>query len=129
MSCAGGSNTGKDSGIKLAEALGNSKIEEFQLDRTDLIGSRNFKHWMEAFEKNQRLKKLMLSGMIVNTSFVDESTFDEKSSTVQHQFDDRQRIHYIQVDKCFPDSSMTKEQVQQIKEITSATYVVIDSMY
>jgi len=129
ISCAGGSNTGRDFGIKFAEALGKSKIEEFQLDRTDLIGSRNFEYWLKAFEKNQRLKKLRLSGMLLNIAFVNESTFDEKSSTVQHHFDDRQRIHYKQGDKCFPDSSMTKEQVQQIKEITSATDITIDNMY
>ena len=118
---------GRDAGIKLAKILAaKNTIEYLWLTATDLMGSRNVDEWSKAFEKMTSLKKVFCKGMMYFIEYVDESTLDEKTSTVQVHGDRRQRIYWN--DKTFPDATMTKEDVKKLKEATHATDIRIDGM-
>jgi len=118
---------GRDAGIKLAKTLAaKNTIEYLWLTATDLMGSRNVDEWSKAFDKMTSLKKVFCKGMMYFIEYVDESTLDEKTSTVQVHGDRRQRIYWNE--KTFPDATMTKEDVKKLEEATHATDVRIDGM-
>ena len=104
---------GRDIGIRFAKTrTAKNTIESLELSRTDLMGSRNVDEWSEAFEKMTSLKCLDCRGMRRYIENVDESTFDEKTSTVtvpyrgdqssfdkktsrvKYPFDERLRIYW-----------------------------------
>jgi len=127
----GGRNVddGRDTGIRLAKTLAaKNTIKRLWLYETDLMGSRNVDEWSKAFDKMTSLKILRCEGMKSYIKDVDESTFDEKTSTVTavYPFDERQRIYWK--DNTFPDATMKEEDVQKLKEATHATNVEIDDM-
>jgi len=129
--CVGGSNVndGRDAGIRLSKALAaKNTIEILVLIGTDLMGSRNVDDWSKAFHKMTSLKQLVCVGMSGFIKDVDESTFDEKTSTVEYEYPDmtKQRIYWN--NKTFPDATMKEEDVQKLKEATHATEVTIVGM-
>ena len=125
--CVGGRNVdnGRDAGIRLSKTLAaKNTIDSLTLSQTDLMGSRNVNEWSEAFDKITSLNYLRCSGSRDYIKDVDESTFDEKTSTVTvpDHFDEKQRIYWNDAGT-FTDATMKEEDVQKIKEATHATDV------
>ena len=126
--CGRNVDDGRDAGIRLSKVLaGKNTIEELSLSGTDLMGSRNVDEWSKAFHKMTSLEKLVCYGMRDYIKDVDESTFDEKTSTVEFPYDERQRIYWN--NKTFPDATMKEEDVQKLKEAAHAIEVNIRGMY
>ena len=126
-------NDGRDAGIKLAKALAaKNTIESLSFYATDLMGSRNVDEWSKALDKMTSLKYLYCVGMmrLRYIQFVDASTFDEKTSSVKHPLDKRQRIYWNNKTPFFPDATMKEEDVQKLKEAaTHARKVDIRDVY
>jgi len=142
-------NGGQDAGIKLAKVLAaKNTLETLSLDHTDLMGSRKVNEWVNALRDMTSLKSLSCMGMSECIKAVDNKLIlDENStmmswikrvvgltmsavdanSTVQHPDDKRQRIYWK--GGTFPDATMKKEDVQQLKGATHAEDIDICSMY
>ena len=91
--CVCGRNGGRDAGIRLLN-IGSQvqyAIKYLSLHSTDLMGSRNADEWSKVFQKMISLKNLTCYGMRDYIYSVDESTFDEKTSTVQYPHEERRR--------------------------------------
>ena len=135
----GGTDGGRDAGVRLAEALvlassKNDTLEILNFYETDLIGSRNVDEWTEALGMMKSLKVLGCCGMlgvkdhgsaVMLDRAVDESTLDS-NSTVQFPVDGRQRIYWK--DGIFPDAHLTEEDVEILEGATQAEIRVFYKM-
>ena len=90
----GAMKDGKESGSRLAKAIGNcGTIEKLELCQTELVGSLNFLHWEAALKNNVSLKEVniyfMPRDLIEDLEELDEDEFDE-DRTVAYAEDYRQ---------------------------------------
>ena len=90
-STCGAMESGKDTGVRLAKAIGNcTTIFKLELFQTELVGSLTFSEWEAALKKNRSLKDITIEIMpYYLVEQLDEDDMDE-DETVEYGDDYRQ---------------------------------------
>lgn len=122
----GGEVGGKECGELLSRFLAsnNCQLEELDLIRTDLIGSRNVKKWSQNFKTNRTLKRVKLSG---RSRQVDEDEDDEALRALMVELGEEEEEKMYFDGSTFPDSTLSKEQGDTLRAAINSDQIEIDN--